>query len=190
MIIGITGGIGAGKSTVISLLRNLGYFCIEADDEIIRLFKPNTNVWNWAKENLPARIFKKSDESINRDTLRYILTPELRIQFDAIIVPSIWNDVQEAERMFGTVFFSSARLLESQFPVHRKILVKAGPEVEYKRAVSRGTDPRTVITIQNAKKPFKIADFDEIIFNNGSMAKLGGQVDGIHQWVLKQTITK
>lgn len=88
-VIGLTGGVGSGKSTVATFLGNrTGIEVINADEICRQLLKPNEEGWCAIKKVLDARFFVE-DQSINRSLLRKELfdDQELRLQINNVIHP-------------------------------------------------------------------------------------------------------
>lgn len=180
MIVGIVGSIGAGKSTVIEILRDQGFQCVEADDLVLRLFSYNYEVRAWLKENVGA-VFNESGE-VDRDELRKKLTPALRECLDSLIVPRIWNAVKYHEREDGIVFFSSARM--QNFVPDKLVYVRVSSRREQiERAVKRGTRLEIVNQILSVQKETDelILKADWIINNDSSYQCLIKQVDVLCQ---------
>ncbi len=61
-VIGLTGGIGSGKSTVSGFLAELGAVVIDADKVGHELFKPNTEIWQQVVAAFGRQILTTSGE--------------------------------------------------------------------------------------------------------------------------------
>ena len=68
VVIGLTGGIACGKSTIAKILKRLGAVIIDADKEAKRLLNPNGSAWTALVKEFGAEILNP-DQSINRRRL-------------------------------------------------------------------------------------------------------------------------
>src|SRR3989304_6153339 len=71
-VIGLTGGIGSGKSTVSQFLAELGAVILDADKVGHEAFKPDTELWHEVVAAFGRGILKPSDE-IDRNKLSEIV---------------------------------------------------------------------------------------------------------------------
>ena len=89
-LVGLTGGIATGKSTVAALLRELGAKIINADDLARVIIQPGKEAW---KEIVTAfgNDILRPDKTIDRDKLRKIIFADdkARAKLDAITHPRI-----------------------------------------------------------------------------------------------------
>lgn len=96
-IIGLTGGISSGKSTVSQFLAELGAVIIDADRVGHEAFKPDTELWREVVAAFGEHILKPSGE-IDRKKLGEIVfgNPDLLSQLNEIMHPRI-KDMVEAK---------------------------------------------------------------------------------------------
>lgn len=94
--IALTGGIATGKSTVASMLRNLGCEIIDADRLAREIVRPGTECWKKLRELLGPDAFS-GDGSLKRMELRLKIAkdPELRKQINSITHPYIIDEVKK-----------------------------------------------------------------------------------------------
>lgn len=183
MVIGLTGGIASGKSTVAAMLRNANIPVIDADD----LAREATKVGSPGLTEVVAafgRDILRADQSLDRAKLATIVfADEHRLrQLEAILHPKIeqlFNREMQQLESFGhpIVVYMAPLLFEKQ--IHRKLaktlLVVANDDLRKTRLVARDQ-----LTREDAEKRFKaqltddckIKLADEIIENNGSMDEL------------------
>jgi dephospho-CoA kinase len=102
-VIGLTGGIASGKSTVSRTLKELGAYIIDADETAHRVCEPHKPAWTdmvaaFGKEILNA------DETINRDKLGEMVfgNPDLLSQLNQITHPRIMESFKEDYRNIKT----------------------------------------------------------------------------------------
>lgn len=133
MIIGITGGIGTGKSTVKSMFEKLGFPCIDADDIILELYKPGSQVFKQIL--LEAGNSVLSNDCIDRNKLRPI---KLSNATNTLIQESIWQEVILCSKPKYPTLFFCARIFEEAFPVNKVCTIFCPLELQKIRALERG----------------------------------------------------
>ena len=128
MKIGITGGIGSGKSYVCQLLRARGievYDCDQAAKRIIR-----------TSEEVRQQLLQLIGSMEKADIARFLLESETNAKkIDAIVHPAVFRDFEES----GYQWMESAILYESGANklVDRVIVVTAPEEVRIQRVMQR-----------------------------------------------------
>ena len=90
-VIGLTGGIGSGKSTVSQFLEELGAFIIDADKVGHEAFKPDTELWREVVAAFGRQILKPGGE-IDRNKLAEMVfgNPELLSRLNQIMHPRMY----------------------------------------------------------------------------------------------------
>ena len=94
-VIGLTGGIGSGKSTVSQLLAELGAVIIDADKVGHEAFRPDTTAWREVVATFDKQIIT-ADGTIDRDKLGAIVfgNSEARARLNQIMHPRIYDTVK------------------------------------------------------------------------------------------------
>lgn len=176
--LGITGGIGSGKSVVISLLRILGIPVYIADEESKRLTNTDIRI----RESLIASFGKElySDDRLNKQLLASIIfnnQENLRL-VNSIIHPVVLDDFMKWSVKYEQVPFvamETAILFESSLNryVDKVIVVTAPLEIRLKRATHRdGVKEEMIMKRITNQMPeeekCKLADF--VIYNDGVQA--------------------
>jgi len=94
-VIGLTGGIGSGKSTVSQFLAELGAVIIDADKVGHEAFKPDTELWREVVAAFGRQILTPSD-SIDREKLGEMVfgNPESLSQLNQIMHPRMYDMVK------------------------------------------------------------------------------------------------
>jgi dephospho-CoA kinase len=142
LIIGITGGIGAGKSTLADLLVGEGYLVYDTDVRAKYLQNFNPIVINQIKNLFGSEIYV--DGILNRTEVgkRVFQNKELLAKLTSIVHPAVETDLtnwltENSDHKF--LFIESAILFESKFDkfVNKVILVTASEEVRIKRIEKR-----------------------------------------------------
>lgn len=100
--IALTGGIGAGKTTVSKLLEKLGYPIISADTLARKIVQPDTEGYKKIVEIFGTIILDEHSQ-INRKTLREIVfnDEKLRVQLEAITHPLIQRELHRELEVLG-----------------------------------------------------------------------------------------
>jgi len=90
LVIGLTGGIASGKSTISSFLQELGAVIIDADALARQVVKPGKKAWLQIRKHFGSQIIKE-DQTIDRKKLAEIVfnNPGERKVLNAIIHPEV-----------------------------------------------------------------------------------------------------
>lgn len=141
-IVGITGGIGGGKSTLSKLLLAEGFQVYNTDMEARRLQNESPVIRNNLIELFGTEVYDGAE--LNRKYLANIVfnSPELLQQLNAIVHPVVKKDFLKWSEQFSAesyVFMECAILFEGGFNslVDKIILVTASEEVRIARVVKR-----------------------------------------------------
>ena len=142
MIIGITGGIGAGKSTVSNILRSMGYPVYDSDIHARKLQNENLELKQKIQNVFGDNIYNES--GLDRPALSKIVfnNPELLAELNNIVHPVVLSDFEvwlKSNSQAKAVFIESAILCESGFnkQTDKIILVTASEEIRIARVVKR-----------------------------------------------------
>jgi dephospho-CoA kinase len=124
-VIGITGGVGAGKSTVLSLLKeNFNAYILMADDIAKQAYEPDREGYRQVVEMFGNSILA-DDKTIDRAKLADIVfnNNNKRIVLNSIIHPLVKKEVIEkiaelkAEEKYDYIFLEAALLIEDHYDV-------------------------------------------------------------------------
>ncbi len=119
VVIGITGGIGAGKSKVIELLRQrFDFYVYEADKVAAKLMEPDQDCYTEIVLEFGEEILNE-DSTINRESLRKIvMSDSTKLEkLNSIVHPSVKNyflDIIEKD-IYPAIFIESAILLQDGY---------------------------------------------------------------------------
>ena len=179
-ILGITGGVGAGKSTILSYLADTYHArVIELDKAAHKLMQPGTSCCKKITAKFGESILSE-DGSINRSALAEIVFAD-REKVEAlnqIVHPEVKNYIKEEirkEREKGQVPFlvlEAALLLEDHYDeICDEIwYVYVKDEVRIRRlAASRGyTEEKTRSILKNQKSDGEFRKFCQLVIDNSS----------------------
>ena len=196
LLVGLTGGIGAGKSTVARLLAARGAIVIDADSIVRELQQPGTDVFHAMVERFGDQIVR-DDGSLDRERLADIVfrDEDARSALNAIVHPAVYSVMSEriaAVKDGDQVVVLDIPLLAEAGgggSMDLVVVVVADEESRVARVVAeRGLDPEAVrarMAVQ-ASADQREALADIIIRNNGSVDDLRAQVDELWERLLER----
>ena len=185
LLIGLTGGIGSGKSTVSALLADRGAVIIDADAITRELQRPGTDVFAAMVERFGAEIVDQEGE-LDRQRVADIVfnDPEALLDLGAIVHPAVGQEI--AGRLAATVDTDDIVVLDVPLLVESGrddmaalVVVDVDPEIAVDRLVHqrgmREDDVRARMSRQ-ASREERLARADEVLDNSGSLEALAAQV--------------
>jgi dephospho-CoA kinase len=183
--VGLTGGIGAGKSEVSARLAAQGAMVIDADAIAREVVEPGTEGLSEVVDAFGPDVLLP-DGTLNRPRLGDIVfaDPELRGKLNAIIHPKVSTRMAELERAAGPgaiVVFDVPLIAESgrTDAYDLVVVVDAPPRVQLERLVRRRGMTREQARARmqaQASREQRLAIADIVIDNSGSLAELDRQV--------------
>jgi dephospho-CoA kinase len=183
--IGLTGGIGSGKSTVSALLAARGAVVIDADRIAREVVEPGTPGLAAVVDTFGEQVLRP-DGSLDRPALAAVVfaDPEARKKLDGIVHPLVRArsvELAGAAPEDAVVVHDVPLLVETgQAGSYDVVLVvRADPEVRVRRLVQRGLsedDARARIAAQ-ATDEQRRAVADVVLDNDGTEEDLAAQVD-------------
>lgn len=193
LIIGLTGGIGSGKSTVSALLAERGAVVIDADQVTKDLQQPGTAVFNAMVERFGDSIVAE-DGSLNRPAVADIVfnDAEALADLNRIVHPAVGADIvrriDELSTTDHVVVLDVPLMVESAnaYPVAGLVVVDVDPEVAVDRLVEhrgmREADVRARMKRQ-ASRQERLARADYVVDNSGDIEDLRQQIGELWAWV-------
>jgi dephospho-CoA kinase len=188
MIIGLTGSIASGKSTVSNMLKEKGYPIVDADKIARQVVEPGTPVIKEIAEHFGDEVLNE-DGSLNREKLgkRIFKSEEERKKLNTIIHPAIRNEmIRQKEQWIskgaGTVILDIPLLFESKLQsfVEKIIVVSVTPEIQKQRLIARNelNEQEAADRINSQLLMVeKEAGADAVIDNNGTIEETKMQVE-------------
>lgn len=180
MIIGITGGIGSGKSTIAKQLREMGYMVYDTDSEAKRLIVEDTHVRQQIEQLFGSEVYKDGIYQTALVAQRVFADHSLLAKLNAIVHPAVKADIMNQVSRLASqksqvgnqknlFFIECAILYQAGFDTlcDKVVAVTAPEEIRLARAVARDHSTiekvRARIHAQEAEKDVKRAD---IVINN------------------------
>jgi len=186
--VGLTGGIGSGKSTVAAMLARKGAGIVDADDIARRIVEPGSPVLARLAEEFGADIVR-DDGSLDRALLasRAFVDERATRHLNEITHPAIRElaeaEISLAEVTSEVVVYEMPLLVESgQVSLVDVVVVVDVPEsIQIERALSRGMSADDVHRRmeRQASRDQRLAAADSVVDNSGSESRTQVQVDGL-----------
>ena len=190
--IGLTGGIGSGKSTAASCFEALGVPVTDADAIAHELMAAGSEAERQVIESFGSGILA-ADGHIDRDLLRKVVfsDPARRTRLEQIIHPLVYRRIRDMLESIDSPYciVMIPLLVETgQSGLFDRILVVDVPEeAQVSRTMQRsGLDETGVrnIMANQVKRKTRLAHADDVIDNSGSQAQLQQQVERLHRMYL------
>lgn len=187
-IVGLTGGVASGKSTVAALFSALGVPVIDTDQLARDVVEPGQPALAEVIECFGTRALG-ADGRLDRAWLRQqvFADPDLRRRLEAILHPRIRAELASRSAAAGGSYqvWVIPLLVEggSQDRVDRVLLVDCPAEVQLERLLARdGGDQATARAMLQAQagRAQRRAVADDVIDNTGSPDALRGAVEALH----------
>lgn len=200
LVVGLTGGIGSGKSSVSRLLAARGAVVIDADRITRELQEPGTEVFAAMVERFGDEIVAP-DGSLDRQAVadRVFVDPDALADLNAIVHPAVGAEIAsqlhsaaEAPPPPGVrvpvVILDIPLLVETgRHDVAAVVVVDATEADQVARLVaSRGLDPADARArmARQATREQRLTRADQVIDNTGDLEQLAGEVERVWDWLV------
>jgi dephospho-CoA kinase len=187
-VIGLTGGIGAGKSTVTQMLEELGAAVIDADKVGHQIYLPDLPAWREIVETFGPGVLN-ADRSINRQALGKIVfaDPEALRALNRIVHPKMFERMAEliaelrARGGMKAIVVEAAILIEANWqPLADQIwlVIASEPVVVQRLAKQRRLSPEQVRTriASQLSNDERLKHAHAVIRNDGSLDEVRAAV--------------
>ena len=191
-VVGITGGIGSGKSAVTDHLETLGITVVDADKVARVVVEPGTSGLAAIVEHFGQDILL-ADGGLDRAALRKIVfdNPEERKVLEGITHPRIRDEIarQLSQASSPYVVLSSPLLLESGQNTFTDyvVVVDVPEEVQLRRTMARDDNSEALvkqIMAAQLDRQTRLARADTSITNDASLEELCERVEAMHEDLL------
>ena len=191
--IGLTGGIGSGKSTVASLFARHGAPVIDTDELARELVRPGMPAHHDILATFGPSVFSTNGD-LDREKMRARVFTDAaeRLRLEHILHPRIRDEVMRrlSELTVPYVLVAVPLLIETGFDnlVDRILVVDCDEQTQIDRTMKRSglsaADVQNVIAAQ-ASRHERLARADDVVDNNNGMAALEKQVEQLHRRYLE-----
>jgi len=193
LLVGLTGGVGSGKTSVSKLFKDEGTYVIDADQIARHLVRPYSDAWKEIREQFGDEILQENGH-LNRKKLASIIfsDPGRRGLLNKILHPRIKEEIHKMineikERDSQAIIIIDAPLLielNEHLDMDKVIVVISNEDKQIERIMIRdGLEKETVKRIIESQLPIsekiKVADF--VIRNEGSLEELKKRVKEVFQ---------
>lgn len=189
--VGITGGIGSGKSTVCEIWSELGAYILNADDLAKQVMVTNEEVKHQLIDTFGNESFLDNG-SLNREYLAREAFEKGRVkELNAIVHPKLpeaaLKKMKEAEEAgYEVIVYEAALLLENIEPgdLDYVVLILADEENRLERVQNRdGSSASDIKQRMKKQRDFEKATgrVDYVIRNNGPLEELRKKAESIYQ---------
>lgn len=192
LVVGVTGGIGSGKSAVTDRLANLGITIVDADVAARVVVEPGQPALQAIADHFGSGVIKE-DGSLDRAALREIVFeyPDERQWLESITHPAIREEIirqlQSADSPY--VVLSSPLLIEASQNsfVDLVVVVDVSESTQLERTMKRDNNSadlvRQIMAAQLSREE-RLRAADLIIDNDGNLEELHQHVDALHKQLL------
>ncbi|WP_318515915.1 dephospho-CoA kinase [Photobacterium leiognathi] len=196
LVIGLTGGIGSGKTTVANLFADTyGINIIDADIVAREVVEPNTFGLNAIIEKCGKEILLEGG-TLNRAKLRDAIfsQPELKTWLNNLLHPLIrekmQQDINQSQSPYCLLVVPLMVENNLQTMTNRLLVVDVDEQVQIERTQQR--DNVSIEQIENilasqASREQRLDAADDVITNNGDNKALVSQVEQLHLQYLKMS---
>jgi len=187
IIIGVTGNIGSGKSTVCQILAQLGATIIDADKLAHETYKPHSKTWQELITAFGKNIVKANQE-IDRQKLGQMVfsDPDALAKLNQIVHPGVYHLAQERIETYRcqklkAIIVEATLLLEAGWTdlVDKVWLIIAPQDVAIQRLIHhKGIPEAQILNRLKSQMPTqeKMRCADEILYNDGTIPQLEAKV--------------
>ena len=186
MIIGITGGIGSGKSTIAKQLREMEYAVYDTDSEAKRLIVEDVHVRQQIEQLFGNEVYKDGIYQTELVAKRVFADKSLLAQLNAIVHPAVKADIERRvsgiasrESRVGNqknlFFIECAILYQAGFDslCDKVVAVTAPEDVRLQRVIARDhTSSDKVLARMRAQQAEEILQRADIIINNDGQTSI------------------
>jgi len=187
--IGLTGGIGSGKSVAAARFAGHGVAIVDTDAIARRLTAPGGVAIPAVRDAFGPELFA-ADGGLDRARMRALVfgDPTARARLEAILHPLIEAEaLRQCAAAAGPYVIVDVPLLveTGHWRAHcdRVCVLDCPPEMQIARVAERNGHPRAeieAIVAAQASREARLAIADDIIDNSGTLAGLHAQVDALH----------
>jgi len=190
-IVGLTGGIGSGKSTVLNEFKYLGIKTYSADNAAKTLINTDRALIDSIKKVFGNNIYKKNKLDTKQLSKTVFQDSDKLEVLNSIIHPAVLNDFDSFVRANDEIYIVKEVAIifetKSEKAYDKIILVRAPLEERIKRVLSRDDTSRDEVInkIKNQVDDSSIIDKCDYIIDNYNLSDLKDKVVKIHKDLIR-----
>lgn len=193
LIIGLTGGIGSGKTAASDHFQQLGITIVDADVASRTVVEPGRPALQKIAERFGPEMIQE-DGGLNRALMRtrVFATEEDRLWLESLLHPLIAEEIiqglQNSKSPYS-ILVSPLLLETAQVTMAERVLVIDVPvELQVERTMSRDNNSeeqvRAIVAAQSDRQQ-RLSKADDVIVNDQDLKHLHQEVEKLHQTYLK-----
>ena len=175
MVVGLTGGIGSGKSTIARQLRMMGYMVYDSDSQAKRIIVEDLSVRKQLIQLFGEEVFIDGVYQTNIVAQQVFADKCLLEKLNAIVHPAVRADIekQKASMGVGALLFVECAILYSS-GIHalceKVVLVTAPEEIRLQRTIQRdhSTIDKVRARMRAQECEWQHQQVDVVLHNDGS----------------------
>lgn len=192
-VIGLTGGIGSGKTAVSDRFAALGITIVDTDVVAREVVEPGTKALNEIARHFGEDILD-ADGSLDRAALRKIVfeQPEEKQWLESLLHPVIAEEtirqLEEAASPYAMLVSPLLVEMGQNALCQRTLVVDAPEELQISRTMTRDNNSRELvenIMASQAQREDRLRHADDVLINDGGLEKLDREVAQLHQSYLE-----
>lgn len=193
-IVGLTGGIGSGKSAATSAFAEKGIVVVDADVVAREVVQPGTPALLAIAAHFGPDILQ-ADGSLDRANLRQRIftTPAEKAWLETLLHPLIHAETRRQLEAAGSPYaiYVSPLLVDGgqQTLCNDIVVVDVPEETQLQRTMQRDSNDRSLvekIMASQVDRQTRLAAADYVIDNSRDLSHLRAQVDRLHQQFMKK----
>ena len=190
--IGLTGGIGSGKSTVTKYFSRLGVPIIDADEISHELIKPNSPLYKKIIKYFGNEILSKNKQIVRKKLRGLVFSNKnKRLWLENLIHPCIRKQINNNIKLLKTPYciVTVPLLFETKFPpkIDRVLVIDCPKNMQIHRVCKRNqcsiNHAKAIIDAQINRKE-RLLHANDIIYNTKSLLELKKMVKRMHEHYL------
>ena len=196
IIVGLTGSVGTGKSTVTNFFRELGAYIIDWDELAREVIRPHLRAWKEIVEYF-GKDFLNEDLTVNRQKLAEIVfsDKEKVTKLNQIVHPEVFKEDERITNEIKSldpdalIIKDIPLLFELTHPlfVDKVVVVSASAQTQLRRLEEKGINREDAQNRIKSQLPLeeKIKSADFVINNDGPLEETKKQVEEIYSLLRK-----
>ena len=189
LIIGLTGGIGSGKSVASDKFKSLGIVVVDADVASRKVVEPGKPALKEIQNHFGSGIIT-AEGKLDRNKLREIIATDSKERkwLESVLHPKIGEQITKEISESTSVYtlFVAPLLLEtkSQEMCSRVVVVDVPKDVQIQRTAKRDKVSSNQVELMVAaqmKREKRLEKADDVLLNNGTIEDLEKQVEELHK---------